>query len=1337
MKIKILYFLIFLLIWFLLFYGLNKLIVKKLSYSIEKRYLHFRMIITGTLFAIITANSAVSSYAILYVDKIINSQFITPFLNKILPNRAYELIYIVLCNLGLNLIYAIAFIIVLVITKLVFRRKHKFIEYKHCIGSERIIHCPWYVVNKFYNDETGKFALTSKGFFIGIWVKGMKCIFALIWILEFAVLYYSILWGKEDWNEAILSISKSVYLLPMLAFFLIEQIQLFLEGPETTDVGTFGTVNIKENMIGDMDALMYRYREIFSESGVLLYSERGTSSGIDYQGLDSNDLGNQQLNSCAEPGVLAVITNQLRESGIQQNPNYQNAIISLLNGDSIDIRDNADGEFVVYLCAYLNHFLSQGYSAIIVCSNKAEVSALKKVYADSKNSLKGIDSVWTIYEIHELSPLNNVGVLICTYEELITVDFNKQHEYLSSDMVCAVIPNCSSLMFHDNIRIEKVFSRIKAFPNLNQYIFLSEEDNESLRAKIKQYLPEGVSLSSYSNDMRVAKTNIMIWKEESVFKPQQILEIGNSGSPLLGTAFPLALVAAKYDLPEINIIPYENRGDTYFLGSARQSNERDIMLYLEKKLDLKSVIHDSSLEAMKPHDLKMIITYDTDFNFFNALWRWFKYAGHNGTIIHVVSPYYMMREYFAANFKRRSLLYSNNEYDALLPNDAVLKRTLLAAILASLADVGLTEDELMNISNKHEWGYPDVAAMLQDAILTVRASKEFHNIYEHLQFDEEKFFDETFAGFIHRVRIKLTDTNMIEQQKSQISLARMSFKNSEYTELPILSGNLWNYYLPKQLVGFNNSYYTISSIDTKNGIVHTKPANPSVAPDYFNICDYALSDWVILDNCVDNPVLDCNICEATVSKVIYGYISTTNGNNFSKENRPSVNRINASDSEYQTITLRHIPVLEVNLLREGFGQSTDDQKTTADKAALLLCVILNGLFKTLFPKTYQNIAAVPDVPLDDNLIDHVMHHAFDFPTEELIRATIPRINSSDTVKDDRFVRIFIIEFSCIEYGMVKSFYDNITDILNKAYEYLDWYLASNRTTNSSEETHGANEIIQGRYLHFGLSQIPNIFSPEALHTMLKDLLGRTESDTVIELDSVEPVIATNDSKAICSFCNREIIFAWQLSDGRCMCGHCHDHQKTQKDEIKRLFLETKQMLEAHYHIEFRKDINVRFQSADAIRKAAGGLDNGRIVGFYSHDKRQLWIEARGPSVAMESTIIHELTHAWQHDALPLKELAKAFPKDVRDKRVQLLLEGHAVYVEIEAMKEKGEAEYAKRLERSYNTGNDVYSLGYKVISGQFVGMQIQGSNATSFVKMQKMVDEIISKEAVISWPEGY
>ena len=181
-----------------------------------------------------------------------------------------------------------------------------------------------------------------------------------------------------------------MYLLPMLAFFIIEQLQLFLEGPETTEIGTFGTADIKEKMIGNMDLLLYRYREIYSDSGILLYSERGTGKGMDYQGLESNDLGNKQINDCNEPGILAVITNQLRESGIQQNPNYQNAIISLLNSESINVRDNAYGEFVIYLCAYLNYFLSRGYSAIILCSDKSEIPEMKRVYEAVKNNLKGI-----------------------------------------------------------------------------------------------------------------------------------------------------------------------------------------------------------------------------------------------------------------------------------------------------------------------------------------------------------------------------------------------------------------------------------------------------------------------------------------------------------------------------------------------------------------------------------------------------------------------------------------------------------------------------------------------------------------------------------------------------------------------------------------------------------------------------------------------------------------------------------------------------------------------------------------------------------------------------------
>ena len=44
-----------------------------------------------------------------------------------------------------------------------------------------------------------------------------------------------------------------------------------------------------------------------------------------------------------------------------------------------------------------------------------------------------------------------------------------------------------------------------------------------------------------------------------------------------------------------------------------------------------------------------------------------------------------------------------------------------------------------------------------------------------------------------------------------------------------------------------------------------------------------------------------------------------------------------------------------------------------------------------------------------------------------------------------------------------------------------------------------------------------------------------------------------------------------------------------------------------------KDINICFQSKDAIERVAGKMASGRVVGFYKHyPKKQLWIERKGP-----------------------------------------------------------------------------------------------------------------------------
>ncbi len=1344
MKAQVFYFIIFLLCWFFILWGLNKLIVKKLSYDIDKRYLHFRLFLAGLIVSFIVGNAATSSYALLLVDKIINSRIITNILNRILPNRAFELLYMLLCILGLNLIYVLVFIVTITITRLAFTRKNSYIEYEHCFGAERLFHAPWYIVNKFYSEKNGKIVLKSNGFILGIWVKGMKVVPAALWIGEIILLYFSILWGSEAWNERVLLISKSTYLIPMVAFLLIEQLQLFLEAPEDSEVGTFGSVDIKAKMIGDISTLTYSYVTKLGDSNMLLYWETGKGKGGEQQGYSGNDVGNQQLSDCDHPGILAVIINQLRASGIHQNPNYQNAVISMLNGSNITVRDYFDGEFLIYLCAYLNHFLAQGKSVLFLCHKKEDVAAVKTALLHKMEQLNNLDNVWNIASMEELNPIDHFSALICTFEELINSNINSDYKKLTNDLFFTVVVDSNLFLQQNNIRLGMIFSKLNSINGIKQYAFIADEDDSAVTAKIQVFIKSSNKIESYNNDYRLPRTDIMIWKNESIYKPQLKLRIGQYLSPHLGTALPIALIAVKYDLPQINIVSHPSYGDSYFFGDARKGNSNDINKYLEtseletSEYNLKSIIRYSPSEAVSANDLKMLIIYDTDYNFFNALWRWMKYGGSAGTLIHVVSPFYMMREYFSANFRKRELLMSNNEFTAIIPKETATKHSRLAMLLTELADHGMTEYELMAISKKYNWSYSNVADILYDALLTVLPSNEVHNIYEHFRFEPYPHFSANPVGYVYDTTVKLKDDNVINKQKGQIALAKMSFTNHRIVELPVLGGNLLNYYLPDQLAVISGDFYTVTSVG--DGIVYMSNAAPNDIPDYYPVSGFYLSDYHIIDPCTDFRLVDINVSEASAIRTIYGYASCSCGNDLFNHENYSFHKFSGKDKLGISMEANHVAILEINILRDTFS-STE----TAEKAISLLCVVLSGMFKTLFPNTWQNLFAIPGTSLNDNVPKHILDNTDDLSFNDAVRALIPAISIKYRQSDDpasekerkekreRFISLYIVEFSCVEYGMVQSIRENFSSILDKAYKYLSWYAASNNVTES-EKTE--SDIMKGTYLHFGAPSYPEIFAPEDLLIALQKIMRNTEPAPVIEPEHVEYVPQLKDSKYYCSFCNKEILFAWQLSDGRCMCLHCHDHQKTQRDEIESLYRDTVAALERFYRgVEFRKDIHVRFQSADAIRKAAGGIDNGRIVGFYNHSKQQLWIEARGPSVAMTSTIIHELTHSWQHDNLPLKELKKSLPKATAQKQITLLLEGHAVYIEIEAMRERGERTYSERLEKKYLNRRDVYGYGYKFVSEYIKSKITQGSHVTPFVAMQELVNDVIGKKVVVPCPK--
>lgn len=429
------------------------------------------------LMLLVLTNVYTVSYLLEFLDKIINAPGLSNFFTNVLPNRTYELVYMLLVLLGLNLLASLLVTVVILITKLIFSRKTEYVHADDYYGISKLLHLPWMVVQSVYDDEEAPPRLNGNGFTMGVWVKGFKWAFAIVWIPEMVALAVSILWGDDNWNAWTLLATKNWYLLPM-AGFLLQQVQFFLEG-------------------------------------------------------------------------------------------------------------------------------------------------------------------------------------------------------------------------------------------------VSED------------------------------------------------EAGSTMSPYLGTALPLALTALKYDFPRVYLISSDEHG-TYSFNDVLTMSAKEVSRFIGKNMNLKSLIRYQLDEALQQQELSVSVVYDTDYNFLNAMMFWQKYGGTKGSLLHVISPAYALREYFAANYHSKRFDLKNNEFNALIPHYLGTRTSHMLVLLVMLCDKGMTEKELMEKGKEYNWAYDNVNQLLRDCLKTVLDKDEIHSVYECFHFEEEKRFNETLGKFEVQTRVSLIDATRTSSPRCMI-----------------------------------------------------------------------------------------------------------------------------------------------------------------------------------------------------------------------------------------------------------------------------------------------------------------------------------------------------------------------------------------------------------------------------------------------------------------------------------------------------------------------------------------------------------------------------------------
>lgn len=1304
--LNILFYLLFLLAAFGILVLLHKAI-RALAYPVGERYLHCRMLLAIFIGGLVLTNFMTLSIPEILVWKLIGMDSLESFWGTILPQRFYELSFFTVTVLLLNMIVLAGILLVTALIRILFMKKRAFFNYRTCRGFGRIRHLPWALAMPFFEEEEeGKASLNGIGFSSGRWAGGMKNAFLILGLIEMAASVVCIIVTPKSLAPAVLKAFCSLYMLPAFGYEIASQTELMLYAERENRVGKFSSEDIDIVLAGSSYDLAKGYMLQFQTGSALLYMGKIGPEGGKKGGLESNDLENQQLEDCSRPEILSMIMTQMRDRGIRLEAAYQNALIALLNGQSVCIRDILGGEFVPYLAAYLNYQMSRNNTALLLTADDPSAERLADLLEKEMHALNEIHSVWTIRTARTLDRGEEISILCCSWQTFVERHIVDIRPAFINRLCIVGLMDGLSVFSRDPVRIAGLFSDLERTGRDLQYLMMTDIDSASLRDACSYYINE--PLLPFKADRVLPATIIMVWKKESSCRMQKQLGIGNDSSEYLGTALPLALTGARFDMGKVYIMRGEDAGiSTFMAAGAREAT--DIRRYVNKSgINLSSVIRLNEDELKDSEEITDLIVCDAHRNLMQTFWQWSKYGGSDGTVMHIVSPSGMLRDFFADNFEK----FRNNsgQFDIIIPHRQALQKSQMAVMLMELCDRGVTEEYLMAKNEEFHWGFANVFELLRDCLAVAIRQEEVHNIMESLQFDEEKVFAGDDRGFVKCTRITLTDRNVRMRLMERIGYAVLVRMGEQESFLPFLKGNLYNYYLRDQVIAVGGELLYCASVE--GGRVIAEPRLLQDLPEYHTVSDLFMDLFELADACSDSREIDWNLYRGNAERRIYGYWESSCGSTFAgRKNGQFVSMLDSDGLPLKT-SYEDIPILQIRIRKDLLG-------SRADEAACLLALMLNETFKTLFPGSWQNILAVTNDSPDESFYKDLI--SLEAP-EELVRSIIP--SAAMMPEDPDYAIVYVAEISCLELGLVKSLYEERRRVLTILTDYLAWFLEEESTETAADPDGiaiGGHDALRS-FLKFGMDDVPLLLAPRELYDALRTQVHSVEEER-------EPAVeGISVSGHRCSFCGSITMMPYRMKagDGRIMCRDCREHRVEQKEEVLVLYEETLRFLEETFRIRLRRDINVRFQSAATIRKATASstAPGGRVLGFYMPALRELWIESRGPRIAVQDTIIHEITHSWQYDNLDMERLKKKLGPE----KFLILVEGHAVCLEVRTMQALNQMDFAARIEAEFMSASDEYGVGYRMLKDYIAEKEAEGSHYSPYSAMAELCRAILANE---------
>ncbi len=651
------------------------------------------------------------------------------------------------------------------------------------------------------------------------------------------------------------------------------------------------------------------------------------------------------------------------------------------------------------------------------------------------------------------------NLLVTSVRELLKYNMKISQEWFSQVKTVVVI-HIPDTIFKDIPSATALFQILAdQSEHKLQLIMLTTEERKNMEPSVRECLtstPHGFHLLSDTPD----DLCYMIWRSEGKTSFQSA--VLQNTPRYYGAGTVLAVPALRENIERISLINANHEPWQEYVEEMNKINDPGC-----RRARNAMVFHPIPFIS-ESEDNAFVISYDNDFNLVTALCKALG-RGKAGLFLHVITPPYLLRDYFAENIdfflKRRPESIGTLTPTLMMDPDTVayyLKERMLVS--------ELTEDEITRHINRIEYDPICEKQAVEERLVNLFYQVFGKDLRDRLEVKSYDELDPERKSFKKVIRLKLKPD--IRQALPNIWQNCYSVYDPGKNILEILPGeHIYQNYLPYQVHAFQGNLFKIRAIDNHTRCVITENVTPEGTPIYRHINTVNINKITpyhesIIQTTRKNLEITKSLFMADIEVRTTEYFTFMKGIDFAES--PETTNLRQKD-----IPPRHYD--KGRMLSFSVKNRDGSPYPESEKISLTLSLLFNEIFFTLFPETHQYILATAcstafrRYEADDTIK----------ADEKEILKLVPKCHypADDKIKvpDKNTVFLFMIEDAATDMGLVKAVYDNWEYIFMIIEDYLTWFLDRKDTEKG--------------FLTFSTKKIPEFLSLEDSRDLLTALVG--------------------------------------------------------------------------------------------------------------------------------------------------------------------------------------------------------------------------------------------------------